>query len=137
MPAGVPALLPTMALWIMASGGRAAPTHMANHLCRATGFADTRPAVGLRRPRIVVCGNHNAVPTSGSYGTGGGPHDIGTEFIRQLLSESQKVRLAHTKAREGLIKARAGPGGTMAWALRELQLHQQAERQGVPRATLN
>ena len=25
----------------------------------------------------------------------------------------------------------------MVWALRELQLHQQAERQGVPRAALN
>ena len=26
-----------------------------------------------------------------------------------------------------------GPLGMMAWALRELQLHEQAERQGVPR----
>ena len=45
--------------------------------------------------------------------------------------------LSPAKAREGLIKARAGPGGTMAWALRELQLHQQAEQQGVPNAALN
>ena len=61
-----------------------------------------------------------------------GPHDMGTEFIRQLLSESKKVWLAHTKALEDLIKARAGPGATMAWALRELQLHQQAKRHGGP-----
>ena len=66
-----------------------------------------------------------------------GPHDIGTLFIRQVVKESQRVWLSHAKAREGLIKARAGPGGTMAWALRQLQLHQQAERQGVPRAALN
>ena len=66
-----------------------------------------------------------------------GPHDIGTEFIKQVVKESQRVWLSHTKAREGLIKAREGPGGTMAWALRELQLHQQAERQGVRRAALN
>ena len=41
--------------------------------------------------------------------------------------------LSHAKAREGLIKARAGRRSTMAWALQELQMHQQAERQGVPR----
>ena len=39
------------------------------------------------------------------------PQDIGTEFIRQVLLESQKVRLAHAKAREGLIKAREGLEG--------------------------
>ena len=65
------------------------------------------------------------------------PHDFGAEFIRQVVKESRRVWISHAKAREGLIKARAGPGGTMAWALRELQLHQQAERQGVPRAALN
>ena len=109
---------------------------MAHHLRWATGSADMGPAVGLCSPRAVVGGNRHAVPASGSYGTGGAVrHRV--EFIRQLLSESQKVQLAHTKAREGLMKARAGPGDTMAWALRELQLHQQAERQGVPRATLN
>ena len=66
-----------------------------------------------------------------------GPHDIGMEFIRQVVKESQRMWLLHTKATEGLINTRAGPGGTMAWALRELQLHQQAEQQGVPRAALN
>ena len=66
-----------------------------------------------------------------------GPHDIVTEFIRRVVTESQHVWLSHAKAREGIIKARAGPRGTMVWALRELQLHQQAERQGVPRAALN
>ena len=43
---------------------------------------------------------------------------MGTEFIRQLLSESQEVCLAR------LMKACTGIGGTMAWALQELQLHQ-------------
>ena len=38
-----------------------------------------------------------------------GPHDIGTEFIRQIQSESQKVWLEHAKAWEGLMKAHAGP----------------------------
>ena len=37
----------------------------------------------------------------------------------------------------GLIKARLGPKGTMVWALRVLQLHQQAEWWGVLRAALN
>ena len=37
-----------------------------------------------------------------------GPHDIGTEFIRQPLSESRKICLAHTKIREGL---RSGVSG--------------------------
>ena len=58
------------------------------------------------------------------------PHDIGTEFIRQVVKESQHVGLSHTKGREGLIKAQAGTGGTMTWALRELQRHQQVERKG-------
>ena len=65
-----------------------------------------------------------------------GPHDIGTEFIRQVEMESHRVWLSHSQAREGLIKARAGPRGSMVWALWELQLHQQAERQG-PRAALS
>ena len=38
-----------------------------------------------------------------------GLHDMGTEFIRQVLSESQKVWLAHARAHDGLIKARSGP----------------------------
>ena len=66
-----------------------------------------------------------------------GPHHIGTEFTRQILPESQKVWLTHAKAPEGLIKARARPAGTMVWALRELQLHQQVEQQGVRKTTLN
>ena len=66
-----------------------------------------------------------------------GPHDIGTEFIRLVVKESQSMWLSHSRVREGPIKARARPGGTMAWALRELHLHQQVKQQGVPRATLN
>ena len=46
-----------------------------------------------------------------------GPHDMGTECIQQVLLESQKVWLAQARAREGLIKSRLGPGGTMVWAL--------------------
>ena len=61
-----------------------------------------------------------------------GPHDMGTDFVRQVSLESQKVWLAHARAWEG-----QGPRGTMAWALRELQLHQQAGQQGVPRVALN
>ena len=38
-----------------------------------------------------------------------GPHDMGMEFIRQVLLESQRVWLAHARARDCLIKARAGP----------------------------
>ena len=34
-----------------------------------------------------------------------GLHDMGTEFIRQVLSESRWVWIAHTKASDGLIKA--------------------------------
>ena len=40
------------------------------------------------------------------------PHDMGTELIRQVPNESYN---AHTRARTGLIKARAVPRGTMAW----------------------
>ena len=36
-----------------------------------------------------------------------------------------------------LLRAQAGPQGTMAWALQELKLHQQAERQWVPQAALD
>ena len=43
---------------------------------------------------------------------------------------------AHAKARATLLKARLGPGSTMAWALQELRLHQQAEREGVQRELL-
>ena len=44
---------------------------------------------------------------------------------------SQRVWQAHATARDGLVKARAGPRGTMAWALRGLGLHRKAERHGV------
>ena len=65
-----------------------------------------------------------------------GPHDVGTEFIQKVLHKSLKVWLAHTKGRTILIKASYGPRGMMALALWELQLHQRAERQAVPRETL-
>ena len=54
------------------------------------------------------------------------PHDMGIEFIPFLLVDSC-WRLAHARARNGLIKAHAGAVGTMACASREIQLHQQVK----------
>ena len=65
-----------------------------------------------------------------------GPHTLGTEFIRHVIEESIRVWYAHAKARATLLKARLGPGSTMAWVLHELRLHQQAEREGVQRELL-
>ena len=62
-----------------------------------------------------------------------GPHTLGTEFIRTVIEESTRVWYAHAKAHATLLKARLGPGSTMAWVSQELHLHQQAEREGVPR----
>ena len=63
-----------------------------------------------------------------------GPHIMRTAFVWEVLKESQKVWRAHARAHYGLIKAWSGPRGTMAMAraLQELQLHQEAEWQGVP-----
>ena len=65
-----------------------------------------------------------------------GPNALGTEFIRNVVEESIRVWYAHAKARTTLLKARLGQGSTMAWALQELRLHQQAEREGVQRELL-
>ena len=65
-----------------------------------------------------------------------GPHTLGTEFIRHVVEGSIRVWYAHAKARATLLKARLGLGSTMAWALQELRLHQQAEREGVQRELL-
>ena len=65
-----------------------------------------------------------------------GPHALGTEFLRHVVEESIRVWYAHAKARATLLKARLGPGSTMAWALQELRLHEQAEREGVRRELL-
>ena len=62
-----------------------------------------------------------------------GLHTLGTEFIRHVLEESVRVWYAHAKACATLLEARLGPGSTMAWALEELRLHQQAEREGMQR----
>ena len=66
------------------------------------------------------------------------PHQqhAGTEFIRHVVEESIWIWYAHAKARATLLKARLGPGSTMAWALQELRLYQQAEREGVQRELL-
>ena len=65
-----------------------------------------------------------------------GPHTLGTEFVRHVIEESIRVQYAHAKARTTLLKARLGPNSTMAWVLQELRLHQQTEREGVPRELL-
>ena len=65
-----------------------------------------------------------------------GPHSLGTEFLRHVVEESIRIWYAHAKARATLLKARQGPGSMMAWALQELRLHQQAEREGVQRKLL-
>ena len=66
-----------------------------------------------------------------------GPHDMATEFIWHVPSESQKVWRANATYRDGLIKAHADPGGTMAPPVRELQLHQEAKGRDVTMAALN
>ena len=65
-----------------------------------------------------------------------GPHVLGTEFLRHIIEECMRVWYAHAKARATLLKARLGQGSTMAWALQDLRLHQQAEREGVHRELL-
>ena len=65
-----------------------------------------------------------------------GSHTLGTEFIRHVIEESIRVWYAHAKARATLLKARLGPGSTMAWVLQELRPHQQGEREGVQRELL-
>ena len=62
-----------------------------------------------------------------------GRHDMGTEFVRQVLSESEKVWLAHTKARGGLIKAHGGHCGVGVVGNTTAPT---GARQGVPRAAL-
>ena len=46
-----------------------------------------------------------------------GPHSLGREFLRHVVEESIRIWYAHAKARATLLKARLGPGSTMAWAL--------------------
>ena len=60
-----------------------------------------------------------------------GPHTPG-----HVIGESIRVWYAHAKARTTLLKARLGPNSTMPWVLQELRLHQQAEREGIPRELL-
>ena len=62
-----------------------------------------------------------------------GPHTIGTESICQVWGLSMQVWKAHVQACTTLLKAWVGP----MWAVQELRLHQQAERQGMARATLD
>ena len=66
-----------------------------------------------------------------------GPHTLRTEFVCNVIEESIRVWYAHAKARAMLLKAQLYPNSTMAWVLQELRLHQQAEREGVPRELLS
>ena len=43
-----------------------------------------------------------------------GPHSLGTEFLRHVVEESIRIWYAHAKVRATLLKARLGPGSTMA-----------------------
>ena len=61
----------------------------------------------------MVDGYNDMVPAGGAHG-GGQTTRYGREFVRQVPTESQEFWLAHTRARDGLIKFRSGPGGTMA-----------------------
>ena len=56
-----------------------------------------------------------APPLRGAHMGLARPHDMGTQVIRQVLNESQKVWLAHARARADLTKARVGLRGMMAW----------------------
>ena len=48
---------------------------------------------------------------------------LGLEIIRHLIVESMRVWYAHAKAHATLLKARLGPGSTMARVLQELRRH--------------
>ena len=65
-----------------------------------------------------------------------GTHTLGTEFLRRVIEESIRVLYAQAKARATLLRARLSPKSMMTWVLQELPLHQQAEREGIPRELL-
>ena len=69
--------------------GPTVPTHVAESLCGAQGITHAKPVVGLCSPRAVVGGHHNTIPAA-RMGLAG-PHNMGKDFIRQVLSESQRV----------------------------------------------
>ena len=54
---------------------------------------------------------------------------VGDDADEVMMSSKKQVRRPH--------KGLCGAQRSMAWALWELQLHQQAKRQGVPRAAMN
>ena len=99
--------------------GRGRPryaTSCGSWLCWSSGQQPCGPPLCSGPPGVLECT---------------GPHALGTEFIRHVIEESIRVWYAHAKACATLLKARLGPGSTMAWALQELRLHQQAEREEV------
>ena len=56
-----------------------------------------------------------------------------------LASRQNRRRFGWPTPKHAMTSSRPawGPIATIAWALQELQQHQQAERQGIPRAALN
>ena len=75
----------------------------------------------------MVVGQRDTFPMNGVSGNKKRQHmEIGV--LDHVLSQSLKVSLDQTKAEEGIIKPRSGLGGTMTWALRELEMHQEKER---------
>ena len=60
-----------------------------------------------------------------------GPNALSTKFICHVVEESIRVWYAHAKASATLLKAGLSRGSTMAWALQELRLNKQAEREEV------
>ena len=75
------------------------PANVAGYLHWASGLVGAGPTMGTSRLGAVA-----VAITTPSLGLAG-PHDIGTEFIRQVVKESQHMWISHAKAREGLIKA--------------------------------
>ena len=78
------------------AAGPATPPHMGEHLCGAQG---SQMQSQLWDP--VVLEQWSAAIATPSMCTAhmglARPHDMGTKFIRQMLSESQKVWLAYTR----------------------------------------
>ena len=75
----------------------------------AAGLATTRPTMGTCRLGTVGGGHrHTALCTAHKGLTA--PNDTGTEFIRKVVKESQRVGLSHAKAREGQSRTRRHHG---------------------------
>ena len=65
-----------------------------------------------------------------------GLNALSTRFICHVVEGSIRVWYTHAKASATLLKAGLGRGSAMAWALQELRLNKQAEREEVQRELL-